>query len=149
MEIKKILWPTDLSGNAEKAQGVVDSLADRYQAEVQVLYVMEDPAIHEPWYGEFDREHIERIQSWERDKAGKRLEEVCNKALKGCPNLHKEIALGDPAEEILKAADREKADLVVMTTRGRTGSFPFGSVTEKVVKNASVPVLTVPVGGPA
>ena len=145
MEIKKILWPTDLSGNAEKAQETVDSLAGKYQAEVHVLYVMEDPAIHEPWYGDFDREHIEKIQAWEREKANKRLDEVCDKALKGCPAFFKEIALGDPAEEILKTAEREKVDLVVMTTRGRTGSFPFGSVAEKVVKNGSVPVLTVPI----
>jgi nucleotide-binding universal stress UspA family protein len=145
MDIKKILWPTDLSGNAEKAQETVDFLAETHQAEVHVLYVMEDPAIHEPWYGDFDPEHIEKIQAWERDKAQKRLDEVCSRALKGCTAFFKEIALGDPGEEILKVAEREKADLVVMTTRGRTGSFPFGSVAEKVVKNASVPVLTVPI----
>ncbi|MCF8061913.1 MAG: universal stress protein [Deltaproteobacteria bacterium] len=149
MEIKKILWPTDLSGNAGKAQGAVDSLAEKYQAEVHVLYVMEDPAIHEPWYGDFDREHIEKIQAWEREQAKKRLDEVCDKALKGCSALFKEIALGDPAEEILKVIERENVDLVVMTARGRTGSFPFGSVTEKVVKNASIPVLTIPIAGPA
>jgi nucleotide-binding universal stress UspA family protein len=146
MEIKKILWPTDLSGNAEKAQETVDSLAEKYEAEVHVLYVMEDPAIHEPWYGDFTREHIERIQAWERDRANERLAEVCDKALKGCRNVSREIALGNPAEEILKFAERENIDLVVMTSRGRTGTFPFGSVTEKVVKNAPVPVFTVPVG---
>jgi len=145
MDIRKILWPTDLSGNAQEAQETVDALAEKHQAEVHVLYVMEDPAIHEPWYGDFDRDHIEKIQAWERDKAGQRLDDVCNRALKGCPAFFKKIALGDPAEEILKAAEREKVDLVVMTTRGRTGSFPFGSVAEKVVKNASIPVLTVPI----
>lgn len=145
MDIKKILWPTDLSGNAEKAQETVDSLAEKYQAEVHVLYVMEDPAIHEPWYGEFNPEHIERIQDWERTQANQRLDEVCEKALKGCPAFFKEIALGDPAEEILNTIERKQADLVVMTTRGRSGRFQFGSVTEKVVKNAPVPVLSIPV----
>ncbi len=144
MDIKRILWPTDLSGNAEKAQDTVDSLAEKYQAEVHVLYVMEDPAIHEPWYGEFNSEHIERMQDWERERANQRLDEVCEKALKGCPAFFKEVALGDPAEEILNAVERVRADLVVMATRGRTGRFQFGGVTEKVVKNAPVPVLSVP-----
>lgn len=144
MEIKKILWPTDLSGNAEKARETVESLADKYKAEVHVLYVMEDPAIHEPWYGEFNRAHIDKIQDWEREQANKRLDEVCEKSLKGCPAAFKKIALGDPAEEILKAAEAEKADLVVMATRGRSGRFQFGSVAEKVMKNSSAPVIIVP-----
>ena len=52
--------------------------------------------------------------------------------------------MGDPAQEILKAIEREGIDIVVMATRGAKGKFGFGSVTEKVVKNASVPVVAVP-----
>ena len=55
------------------------------------------------------------------------------------------ILTGNPAEEIIKAARENKADLIVMGTRGRTGVdlFVFGSVAEKVVKNSKIPVLTV------
>ena len=53
--------------------------------------------------------------------------------------------MGDPAHEILKAIDKEEIDLVVMATRGATGKFHYGSVTEKVVKNSPVPVLSIPV----
>jgi nucleotide-binding universal stress UspA family protein len=51
--------------------------------------------------------------------------------------------VGDPAKEILKFIDYEKIDLVVMATHGMKAHFPFGSVTEKVVKNAKAPVLTI------
>ncbi len=48
-----------------------------------------------------------------------------------------------PAQKILETAKKESVDVVVMATHGRKGHFAFGSVTEKVVKNAPVPVWTV------
>jgi nucleotide-binding universal stress UspA family protein len=42
MEIKKILWATDLSENAGKALPLVTSLSERYQTEVHVVYVLEE-----------------------------------------------------------------------------------------------------------
>lgn len=145
MEIRKILWPTDLSGNAEEALPFVTSLSEKYQTEVYVLYVIEELGIHEPWYGDFDRSHIEKIHEWEKKKAIERLDQICEKHLLGCRLYHKEVAIGDPAEEILRFIDREKVDVVVMTTRGRKSHFSFGSVAEKVVKNSPVPVVDIPV----
>ena len=145
MEVKKILWPTDFSNNAEKALPYVTSLGEEYQAEVHVLYVIEELAYHEPWYGEFDRAHIEKIHKWEEEKARERLDQICNSYLKGCPLYIKHIAIGDPAREILKLIDQEKVDMVVMSTHGRKGHFGFGSVAEKVTKNSPVPVVTIPI----
>jgi nucleotide-binding universal stress UspA family protein len=145
MEVKKILWPTDFSPNAEKALDYVTSFGEKYQTEVHVLYVIEDLGHHAPWYGEFDRSHIEKIQKWERETAEKRLGDICEKYLQGCPLFIKHVALGDPAEEILKTADKENVDMIIMASHGRKGSFGFGSVSEKVVKNAPIPVVTIPV----
>jgi nucleotide-binding universal stress UspA family protein len=145
MEVKKILWPTDFSGNAEKALPYVTSLTEKYQTEVHVLYVIEDLAYHHPWYGEFDRSHIDKIHEWEEKTAKKRLEQICSRHLEGCPMYVKHIAIGDPAEEILKFLNKEKVDMVVMATRGRKGQFDFGSVTERVLKNSPVPVVSIPI----
>ena len=145
MELKKILWPTDFSENSEKALPYVTSLSEKFQTEVHVLYVIEELAIHEPWYGEFDRSHIEKIHAWEDKKARERLDEICSKYLKGCPLYIKHVAIGDPAQEILKLVEEEKVDMVVMATHGRKVHFRFGSIAEKVVKNATVPVVTVPI----
>ena len=56
-----------------------------------------------------------------------------------------QVLIGYAAEEILTRANDEGADLIVMGTHGRKGidRILFGSVAEKVVKNASMPVLTV------
>jgi nucleotide-binding universal stress UspA family protein len=145
MKMKKVLWPTDFSENAEKALPYVSSLSEKYQTEVHVLYVIEELALHEAWYGEFDRTHIDKIHEWENKKAIERLGEVCSKYLEGCPLYIKHVAIGDPAQEILKLAEEEKIDMVVMATHGRRGHFRFGSIAEKVVKNSPVPVITIPV----
>lgn len=145
MDVKKILWPTDFSSNADKALPYVASLSDKYQTEVHVLYVIEELAYHEAWYGEFDKSHIEKIQEWEDEKAKERLNQICKKYLKGCPLYVRHVAIGDPAQEILKLVEKQKVDMVVMATHGRKGHFPFGSVTEKVVKHSPVAVVTVPI----
>ena len=145
MELKKILWPTDFSENSEKALPYVTSLSEKFQTEVHVLYVIEELAIHEPWYGEFDRSHIEKIHEWEDKKARERLDEICSKYLEGCPLYIKHVAIGDPALEILKLIEEEKVDMVVMATHGRKVHFRFGSIAEKVVKHATVPVVTIPI----
>ena len=84
MPIRKILWPTDFSGSAQYAMSYVRSLTEKYGAEVHVLYVIPELGLHEPWYGEFDRSHIDKIHEWERNTAEKRLDEICDTYLKGC-----------------------------------------------------------------
>jgi nucleotide-binding universal stress UspA family protein len=145
MEVKKVLWPTDFSSSAEKALPYVTDLTQKYGAEIHVLYVIEDIAHHEAWYGEFEKTHIDKLMEWADKSARKRLEQVCEKYLDSCPLYVKHIAVGDPAQEILNLINEEKVDLVVMASHGAQGNFRFGSVTEKVLKNSPVPVTTIPV----
>jgi nucleotide-binding universal stress UspA family protein len=145
MEVKKVLWPTDFSNSAEKALPYVTDLTIKYQAEIHVLYVIEDIAHHESWYGDFDKTHVIKLMDWANKSAQKRLEQICEKYLEGCPLYIKHIAVGDPAQEILKLIDKEKVDLVIMASRGAQGHFGFGSVAEKVLKNSPVPVTLIPV----
>ena len=72
------------------------------------------------------------------------MDEFVTENFKGLPARGVVLA-GYPAEEILKAAETEQADLIVMGTHGRTGidRIIFGSVAEMVVKTAACPVLTV------
>ena len=77
--------------------------------------------------------------------AHERLSQICEKYLDGCPLYIKHVAIGDPAQEILKLIDKEKVDLVVMAAQGEKGNFSFGSVTEKVIRNSKVPVTTIPI----
>ena len=144
MELKRILWPTDFSGSAEKALPYVTSLTQRYTAEIHVLYVIEDIAHHPSWYGEFKSQHMDQLMEWADQSAKKRLDQICDKYLHECPLYIKHVAVGDPAQEILNLIEREEIETVVMTSHGQSGNFRYGSVAEKVLKNASVPVTIIP-----
>ena len=147
MDVRKILWPTDLSGSAKQALKYVQSITEKYQAEIHVMYVIEDLAHHKGLYGNFTQDHIDKIIEWENKKARERLDDICSQYLAGCPLYIKHVAVGDPAEEILKLINTENVDMVIISTKGAGGIFAFGSVAEKVVKNSPVPVVTVPPSG--
>jgi nucleotide-binding universal stress UspA family protein len=63
--------------------------------------------------------------------------------------VHIEVTEGRPSEQIVRAAERLGADVIVMSTQGVTGarSVFFGSTTEGVLKHARIPVLVVPPRG--
>jgi nucleotide-binding universal stress UspA family protein len=145
MEVNKILWPTDFSSIAEKALPHVKSLTERYGAEIHVLYVIEDVAHHDGWYGAFEEKRVKELMEHASKTATKRLGQICEKYLDSCPLYIKHVAVGDPAQEILKLIAAEKVDIVVMASHGEKGHFRFGSVTEKVLKNSPVPVTIIPV----
>ena len=60
-------------------------------------------------------------------------------------NVSTIVRTGNAADEILKAVEETKADLVAMSTHGRSGlrRLAFGSITDKVLRHSPVPVLTV------
>jgi nucleotide-binding universal stress UspA family protein len=150
MEVRTILWPTDLSKNSIKAARHVESLAEKYQAKVIVLYVGVDMLSHFPAWGSYpSEEQLRHFQDYEVKHAKERLEAVCEKELKRCPTLQIQLVQGDAATEILKTIKQESADLVVLTTHGRGHdeidqvSAEFGGVARKVMANSPVPVHLV------
>ncbi len=149
MEVRTILWPTDLSKNSIKAAKHVQSLAEKYQAKVVLLYVGVDLMTHFGAYSYPTPEHVKHFQSWELQHAKKQLEAVCEQELKACPNIAMRLVQGDAAAEILKAVKKEKADMVVLTSHGRGAeeldqkSADFGSVAKKVMTKSPVPVHLV------
>lgn len=149
MEVRTILWPTDLSRNSLKAAPLVNSLAEKYQAKVVVLYVGVDLTALSRSYGYPNEQHLKHFQEYELQQAKHKLETVCQKELSACPLLNLKLVQGDPASEILKAVKEEKADLVVISTHGRTADEvdtltpEFGSVAKKVITNSPVPVQLV------
>jgi len=144
MEIKRILWPTDFSPAAAKAEPYVASISQKYGAEIHLLHVAEDLTQFEHYWGSgLNREHVQELHQYALKISKERLEELCRNALADCPRYRIHIDLGDPAVEILKAINTIGADLVIMATHGMKANFPFGSVAEKIIKNSRVPVLMV------
>lgn len=145
MNAKKILWATEFSNMAENALPFIESLSKEENAEIHVLYVEDDIAHHEPWYGVFTRRHAARIEEWENKFAAKRLDQVCDKYMGGCPTFIKHIAVGNPADEILKMVEKENMDMVVMASHTHTGTAAYESTPEKVMNLSPVPVKLIPV----
>lgn len=87
-------------------------------------------------------EGLKKILELEGDKAIRSIEEKA--AIKGL-NVRKWIMEGQPAKEILRLAEEQSFDLIVMGTLGRSGieKFLLGSVADKVIRGSKIPVLIV------
>ena len=112
-------------------------MADRFKAQLTVVFV-ENPLLSRAAL-RFDEDELAR-----RTRA--ELTRFVQKAIGKRPDCSVEIVNGDPAAEILKAASRLKADLIVMGTQGHRGPkrLFFGSTAAAVVKRTTIPVLVVP-----
>lgn len=144
MTMKKLLWPTDFSANAGAALPHVKSMSEYYDAEIHVFHVLQDVVHHEGWYGVFDPEHVERLMEKAKKQAEERLDQLCERHMEGCMRFVKHVAVGDPADEILKLVENEKIDMIVMARQGKSGNYNFGSVTQRVSNHSLVPVTIIP-----
>jgi len=102
MEVRTILWPTDLSKNSIKAARHVASLALKYGAKIIVLYVGVDLLSYFRGLRRPQQEQLEHFQGWELKEAKKHLETMCEQELKACPNIEVKLVQGDAASEIFK-----------------------------------------------
>jgi len=147
---ERILVPLDGSKVGEAAlehvQNLLTKIAPCVKSEIILLQVISSLS-HYVIAGEasvqvpYTEKEIEQIKRKVRDylsKAGTALKE------KGI-TVKTKVATGKPADEIIKAADELKADLIAMSTHGRSGlsRLTFGSVTDKVLRSGCVPVLVV------
>lgn len=128
--IKKILVTTDFSDYSASALEYAISLADVHNADVHLLHVVDG--------GPKGTRHTEKYsQSAMRKFIFEKVDEF--------QNITQAIRTGIPHEEILRYAREFQIDMIVIATHGRTGlaHVLMGSVTEKVVRHSTVPVLTV------
>ena len=143
MEIKKILFPTDLSEGSAHAIPFVADLTKHYGAKLYIIHVMYDVARATGWYVP----HISMDELY-RDieaNAKKEIERCCVEELRGYRDIEYRIMKGVPHEEILKFAEQNTIDMIIMGTHSRRGldRVIFGGTAERVVRHASCPVLTV------
>ena len=134
-----ILLPTDGSEATTDAAAHAFSHAERYDATIHVLSVVE-LAGGLGTTGR-DEDELERRRR-ERETAAERLVE--ENAAEGI-DVTVAVEFGNPAQVITEYATEVAADLTVMSTRGRGGAkrVVFGSVTEQVIQAGETPVLAV------
>ncbi len=144
INLRRILVPTDFSRFSQVALTYASALAEKFGAELHLLHVVQDLALFIPdavavapplaapveQFAAAAREALERVV---RDHQLERLK------------VRQDVREGTPFYEIIRYAKELKIDLIVMGTHGHTGLIHvlLGSVTEKVVRKAPCPVLTV------
>jgi nucleotide-binding universal stress UspA family protein len=136
-----ILVPTDGSDGARRALEEAIELAAQFDATVHSLYVVDTTAAYS------DGAYGEVIDSFEAIGA-ETTDDAVERAGAAGVDAVGAVELGTPHRTILDYVDEHGVDLVVMGTHGRTGldRYLLGSVTEKVVRLADPPVVTVRAG---
>jgi len=143
IEIKKILFPLDLTANSSKILPYVLSISEKYNSTICLLHVVQDLNKWGKLY--VPHSSMDKFQNEAIEAAKKAMDEICENQLQSCPNFQKKVVSGDTIEEILNVIESEDIDLLIMGTHGRKGldHTIFGSVAEKVVKKSPVPVLVI------
>lgn len=124
---KKILCPIEFDRIAIPAIELALAIAHRNHASICLLCVVPE-----------DSEELKKLATDE-------LRSIARRWLEGKVRHENVVRVGAPAATIIKAEDELGADLVVMATHGRTGErhHLIGSVTERVVRESTRPVMTI------
>jgi len=142
INLKKILAPTDFSPYSEHALQYAGELAEQFGAELHVISVFDNttPIFTDPemmQIGDFVQRQEAAIREQLEAQPGPPWAEKLT--------VVRELRIGSAFLEIVRYAKQNDIDLIVMGTHGRSGlpHVLLGSVTEKVVRKAPCPVLTV------
>lgn len=132
--LQRLLVPLDFSGKSRQALRYAVPIAQKFSARIHLVHVLPAP-------GKADKEEAIR----QRTTALKRLGDMAGQLLP--PRLRAEyvVLTGKPADEILRLAGRNSIDLIVLTTKGRSGlkRALVGSTAESIMRHAPCPVMSV------
>jgi nucleotide-binding universal stress UspA family protein len=152
LPFNKILCPTDFSEPSYKALKIANDLAKQFSAEMILIHVISPtqvfpaasafPPSAPAAGGAFSKDLASQVES----HAMKSLEMTLKEKVSEEVNSKTVLLHGSPAEEIAKYAEKSNVSVIVMGTHGFTGwrHLLLGSVTEKIVRISSCPVLTIP-----
>jgi nucleotide-binding universal stress UspA family protein len=134
LPIRKVLFPTDLSERGNAALELAASIARDNQASLIIVHVLErfQPMVAPAAI-------VPPVEHLEREEQLRRIHPVDSTV-----SYDYRMLEGPPATMILKLAEQESVDMIVMSTHGRTGvpRLLMGSVAEEVVRKAPCLVLT-------
>ncbi len=138
--ITRILFATDFSQWARRAEDYACALACSWKASLTVLSVAEFPPGLNPDYPVNQQYLADLLKT-----ASSQLVDLKGRAERRGIAVTTRVATGIPSEEVITAARAEDSDLIVVGTRGKTGlaHVLLGSTAERVTRGAPCPVLTV------
>lgn len=142
-EFKKILFPVDFSEVSPKIVPYVITMAQKLDAEVHIIFVVRQLENYRSVFVS----HIS-VENFETEivlGAETKMDEFVEEFFKNIITTKTKILIGDIVEEIIKYLKSEGIDLVIIGTHGRKGMdrIILGSIADRVIKSAPVPVLSV------
>jgi len=147
LSIRKILVTIDGSENSKKAADYSISLSKKYNAQLIILYVLysELGFAYSNLLGVTTPKAIEDALETQKKDVQKWFDEIRSKLKNTNISVTDKIiiSVSSIVGEIIEFADKEKVDLIILGTRGRTGfkKLLLGSVAEGVVTHSSCPVM--------
>lgn len=139
---KRILTPLDGSETGEAALHNAEAIALTTGASLVLLHVIPEPhAIEAKLLGSEFGKFVKAMH----DSGGKYLDKVKHRLEEKGIDVSIEIISGDPAQQIITVAEKEKIDLIAMSTHGRSGiaRFVMGSVADKILHASRLPMWLV------
>ena len=144
-QVRRILFPTDLSSTSSEALPYAAAMAAHFSAQLELFHVFEDPTSLPPVGPGYLMPSAEEIQKY-RDECVEELEaRVSSLSAGGASVSWRIVEDAHPAEAIVGHAKDGGFDLIITPSHGRRGleHMFLGSVAERVVRFAEVPVLVV------
>ncbi|HYM26264.1 MAG TPA: universal stress protein [Vicinamibacterales bacterium] len=143
LPFKHILCPTDFSASSLAGLQVAFAFAQEGDASLTLLHVLDDPDENElfvPRPYDVHQHHAHREQH-----AIQHLDRLIPQSVRDWSSPRIRVVSGKAYEQILSAAEHDRADLIVVGVQGRKplDLTLFGSTTNQVVRGATCPVLTV------
>jgi nucleotide-binding universal stress UspA family protein len=142
IKLRKVLVPTDFSDSARHAFSYGVSFAREYKAELVLLHVVENLTVGyaSDLFPVPLAEVFEEISGYAKVELKKLGDEARGKGL----NVREMVIQGKPSAEIVRVAQEETADIIVLGTHGKgmLDKAIFGSTAERVIRRAPCPVLT-------
>ncbi len=144
IDLHRILIPTDFSKFSQVALNYASAFAEKFAAELYLLHVIQDLAVFIPDMITVAPPPVPTVE-----QMTKAVQEAFDRLIKDNRlerfQIHRDVREGTPFYEIVRYAKEQNIDLIIMGTHGHTGltHMLLGSVTEKVVRKAPCPVLTV------
>jgi len=144
LDVKLILCPVDFSEFSERAYRHALSLAEHYRARLVALHVVDLLQFPSVSFAASAGLYDECCQAV-REAAREQLQEFAKNHARDDIQPELVVQQGTAADSILSFADIHKTDVIVMGTHGRRGydRLMLGSVTDRVMRRASCPVLAV------
>lgn len=138
---QRILCPVDFSASSRRTLDTASSLAAEAGGRVTALHIVEIPAE----LSDLPTPDLTEYRTMCFEQARRCLKTMTASVRQSC-GVDELLLAGKPSREILRLADEQQADLIVMGAQGRGAidRMLFGSVTQQVVRQAACPVLTVP-----